>query len=146
MDRHYTYEEIRKSVFSKNPMNDEILEHILNCEDCLKIFLSISQDIPAEPSRAGKMNILEKIALKRMKVREISYNLRVVFGVAAAMVMLFMMPLSPKEETDIIKKNYEQVSNISEIKEEFRQDFRDNFDKFMEYYTKGHENNDTTKE
>ncbi len=146
MDRHYTYDEIKKAVFSKDPMPEEMLEHFAVCEECMEIFLNISLEMPVTPPMTAVVNILERAAMKRQKIKDMMFNMRVVFGVMAAIMMLFSIPLTPKENVDIIRHNREKMASMAEKKEEFRQDVSENIENFIEFYKKGNINNNDTPE
>ncbi|MBR6800460.1 MAG: hypothetical protein IKM61_01750 [Eubacteriaceae bacterium] len=145
MDRHYTYEEVKKAVFSNAEMNEEMLEHLCVCEECMNKFVSASQKHPVRASVNSAVNVVERVAIKKQERREMTYNMRVVFGVIVAVLMVLNAPMPSETKQDVIRKNYEEVTTASRIKEELREDLEEGFDKFMEFYTKGIRNNDKTE-
>lgn len=146
MDRHYTYDEIKNAVFSQSPMPVDMMDHLCACDECMEIFLTVSGKMPLRPSGSAVAGILEKAAVRKQRLKDMMYNLRVIFAVSAAMIMLFTVPLPTDTDVDIIKINSEKINYMSERKEEFRQDVTDNIDRFIEYYTKGNIKNDKTEE
>ena len=138
--KHYTYDEIRAMVHSSSPVSEEFLEHIIICDECAEMFFEISREISVSPPRTVTVNIMEKIAIMRQQIKVFMYNLKVAFGVCMALFMLFTLPIS-EETADIIRKNDENVNTISEKYEEIREDF----DKFVDIYMKGINNDDKTE-
>lgn len=150
MDKHYTYEEIKKLINSSTPIPDEIIEHIAVCEKCSEAFFSATEEMPVSPIRNVSVNIMERAAIKKQQMKDMMFNARVVFGVIVAVLMLFQTPLpNPHAETDIIEKNRQQMTSMEEFKEEFKEEFikdiQESFDRFTENYMKG-STNDKTEE
>jgi len=146
MDKHYTYEEIKKLINSPTPIPDEIIEHIAVCEKCSEVFFSTAEEMPVSPIKNVGVNIMERAAIKKQQMKDMMYNARVVFGVIVAVLMLFQTPLpNPHAETDIIEKNRQQMTSMEEFKEEFIKDIQESFDRFTENYMKG-STNDKTEE
>ncbi|MBE6038119.1 MAG: hypothetical protein E7218_02805 [Anaerofustis stercorihominis] len=138
--KHYTYDEIRAMVHSSSPVSEEFLEHIIICDECAEMFFEISREISVSPPRTVTVNIMEKIAMMKQRIKVFMYNLKVAFGVCMALFMLFTLPIN-EETADIIRKNDENVNTISEKYEEIREDF----DKFVDIYMKGINNDDKTE-
>ncbi len=147
MDRHYTYEELKTMIHSPQPIRDEVLEHIAVCEKCMEKFIAISQEVPVTPARNSAINIMENLTIRKYRMKEMMFNARVVFGVMAAIIMLFRTPLpNPQAQTDIITRNRQQMIQIEEKKEKFSEEIQENFNTFFENFTKGPTDNDKTEE
>lgn len=145
MDKHYTDRQIRDAVFSPYPVDDEMLGHILSCRECGEKFTEISQQLSVSAPPQCVADTIKRVSMRKRRINDMAYNLRVVFAVSVAMFMLFAIPVTPERGFDIVRHNHEKISSMTEKKEEFREDVSESFEKFIEFYTKGNTDNDTTE-
>lgn len=145
MNRHYTYDEIKKAVHDIHPMTDDMTSHLCECEECMNKFMSLVTESDAVAVRNVSVNVIERVCIRNKAVSDMMYNLRVVFGVFIAIMMLFAVPMPTEAKVDKYKKDYDRIVYVAEKKEEFMDDFFEGLKDFTDFYTKGQNDNDKTE-